>query len=313
MPVSVAEHKQAQLFDRDLGKIVRRGLIAAGRIGWRAQQASIAALRRRGGDPVGVALRQLDRAVPLLRDAMIVAHHQGVVRSAQMRAARVPSELSLEAPYVESMRVMRQWVTISPVQMKELGARYETEALRVLTTMKTSVQNGLQQTMLDIQMEGLHRKDAVKALSKAFKKEGLTPRNSFTLEAIFRTQSHIAYSAGRWHANQDPAIQEILWGHKYVTVGDDRVRPEHEALDGTTLPKNDPQWNLIYPPNGWACRCQVIDVFDEGEEVRPPSVAVVDGREVIPGADQGFRFHPGKLFGSMEPPQLTMRGGGRIK
>lgn len=309
MSVSVAEHKQAQLYDRDLGKIVRRGRIAAGRIGWKAQQASIAALRRRGADPRAVALRQLDRALPLLRDAMIVAHYQGVVRSAQMRARRAPSELLLEMPYAESMRVMRRWVTISPVQMKEIGARYEAEALRVLTTMKASLGNGLQQAMLDIQVQGLHRKDAVKALSKAFHKEGLTPRNSFTLEAIFRTQSHMAYSAGRWHANQDPVIQEILWGYKYVTVGDDRVRPEHEALDGTTLPQNDPQWNLIYPPNGWACRCQVIEIFDEGEEVRPPSVAVVDGRDVIPGADPGFRFHPGKLFGSMEPPRLTIRRG----
>lgn len=28
-------------------------------------------------------------------------------------------------------------------------------------------------------------------------------------------------------------------------------------LHGVILPENDPRWNKIYPPNGWACRCLV--------------------------------------------------------
>ena len=41
----------------------------------------------------------------------------------------------------------------------------------------------------------------------------------------------------------------------YITMEDDRVRPEHQALDGITLPLSDPFWNKYYPPNGWNCRC----------------------------------------------------------
>ncbi len=45
---------------------------------------------------------------------------------------------------------------------------------------------------------------------------------------------------------------------EYKTAGDDKVRPEHEALDGVILPANDPRWKKIFPPNGWKCRCYVV-------------------------------------------------------
>lgn len=40
-------------------------------------------------------------------------------------------------------------------------------------------------------------------------------------------------------------------------MNDGRVREEHMKLHGVILPENDPRWNKIYPPNGWACRCLV--------------------------------------------------------
>jgi uncharacterized protein with gpF-like domain len=40
-----------------------------------------------------------------------------------------------------------------------------------------------------------------------------------------------------------------------MTVGDDRVRPEHAVLDGFTARMEDPVWRKIYPPNGFNCRC----------------------------------------------------------
>ena len=91
-------------------------------------------------------------------------------------------------------------------------------------------------------------------------------------------------------------IDEILWGYKYVTVGDDRVRDEHAALEGTTAPKDDPIWQTIWPPNGWACRCQTIMIFEERKTVRPEPVVDVEGRAVVPGPDKGFNFNPGTVL-----------------
>lgn len=48
---------------------------------------------------------------------------------------------------------------------------------------------------------------------------------------------------------------------KYVTVGDDRVRPDHAALNGVVLPHKDARWDKIWPPNDWNCRCRVAGVM----------------------------------------------------
>lgn len=45
---------------------------------------------------------------------------------------------------------------------------------------------------------------------------------------------------------------------QYKTVGDDKVREEHEKLDGVILRANDKRWDKIYPPNGWRCRCYIV-------------------------------------------------------
>lgn len=53
---------------------------------------------------------------------------------------------------------------------------------------------------------------------------------------------------------------------EYKTVGDDKVREEHAALDGLVLRHDDRLWNEIYPPNGWNCRCYVVPRMASEEE-----------------------------------------------
>lgn len=42
------------------------------------------------------------------------------------------------------------------------------------------------------------------------------------------------------------------------TAGDDKVRPEHQVLDGYTALKSDPIWVRLCPPFDWFCRCRLI-------------------------------------------------------
>lgn len=59
---------------------------------------------------------------------------------------------------------------------------------------------------------------------------------------------------------------------RYSTAGDDRVRPDHDALDGVVKPVDDAFWDTNYPPNGWGCRCDVEQVAsDEGGKQLPAS------------------------------------------
>ncbi len=47
---------------------------------------------------------------------------------------------------------------------------------------------------------------------------------------------------------------------KYETVGDQRVRESHRRLDGVVKKIDDSFWKKYYPPNGWNCRCTVIQL-----------------------------------------------------
>jgi hypothetical protein len=47
---------------------------------------------------------------------------------------------------------------------------------------------------------------------------------------------------------------------RYSTAKDAKVRPEHAALDGVTLPVDDPFWDMYFPPNDWGCRCDVVQI-----------------------------------------------------
>ena len=112
------------------------------------------------------------------------------------------------------------------------------------------------------------------------------------IKTVMRTATHTAHGAAHYVADQDPAVQSILWGYKYVTAGDERVRPEHAAMDGVTAPKEDPIWDVWWPPNGWNCRCILVSIFKEQSAVTPEEV---DGGQPMP--DPGFVGNPAQILG----------------
>jgi SPP1 gp7 family putative phage head morphogenesis protein len=78
------------------------------------------------------------------------------------------------------------------------------------------------------------------------------------LRTIFDVNMRTAYAAGRWERIE--STKEALQYLRYETAGDDRVRPEHAAWDGTTLPVDDDWWDSHNPPCDWGCRCTTVQV-----------------------------------------------------
>lgn len=119
-------------------------------------------------------------------------------------------------------------------------------------------------------------------------------------ETVFRVQWQSAYQAAYYDQLQTPAVQNAVWGYEYYTVGDDRVRPTHEAMDGVRLPKGDPTWQRWWPPNGFRCRCAVVPITFAEAEVegltptrRPPDRITDDrGRSILLEPDDGWSGPP---------------------
>lgn len=80
-------------------------------------------------------------------------------------------------------------------------------------------------------------------------------------EHLLRVQGFQAYSVARHQQQMATVRSHPYW--MYETVGDNRVRAGHAALDGKVLRADDPWWKTHYPPWDWGCRCVVIALDEE--------------------------------------------------
>lgn len=116
--------------------------------------------------------------------------------------------------------------------------------------------------------------------------------NANYLHSEYNFVAASATMAAKWEQFAEDGDRYYL---QYRTAHDDKVRPEHAALDGVTLPMSDPFWETYYPPNGWNCRCSVVQVRKQKYPATDHGEAMSRGEEALSGDKLGmFRFNPGK-------------------
>ena len=126
------------------------------------------------------------------------------------------------------------------------------------------------------------------------------------LRIIYDTNLRMAAAHGRWQRIE--RVKERLPYLRYVSVLDSRTRPDHRRWHGTILPVDHPWWRTHYPPNGWRCRCTVVQLSAAAERLggvsrraRPMRMRrwtnQRTGRivEVPEGIDPGFAHNVGLL------------------
>ncbi len=82
--------------------------------------------------------------------------------------------------------------------------------------------------------------------------------SSRRLRVIYDTNLRTAYAAGHWEQIEiNKARAPYVM---YTAILDGRTRPAHAAWSGKVLRADDPWWKTHTPPNGWNCRCTVIQL-----------------------------------------------------
>jgi SPP1 gp7 family putative phage head morphogenesis protein len=124
--------------------------------------------------------------------------------------------------------------------------------------------------------------------------KGFEPSNPYHLKTNFNTAVSNAQLAGQWKQFQE--MKEIFPFLRYVSMNNERTRPEHRALHDTIKPINDPFWAIYYPPNDWNCHCSV-------EQLTAEEVQELGGVSPTPTVmiNDDFRKNTGKelcLFGN---------------
>ena len=116
--------------------------------------------------------------------------------------------------------------------------------------------------------------------------------NANYLHAEYNFVQASATMAAKWEQFSEDGDRYNL---QYRTAKDDKVRPEHAALDGVTLPMSDSFWETYYPPNGWNCRCNVVQVRKQKYPATEHAEAMSRGEEAMNGERYNiFRFNSGK-------------------
>lgn len=156
------------------------------------------------------------------------------------------------------------------------------------------------------------------------------------LRTIFQTNVQTSYMAGRYKRLVDDAASRPYW--RYVAVMDGRTRPEHAALNGKVYRWDDPIWAVIWPPNGWGCRCRVVALTEAefrslgvplengagaivelevpigrtGETVKVQGVRYTDerGRQKVFRPDPGWDYNPGAAWARFDRNGLAADGDG---
>lgn len=116
--------------------------------------------------------------------------------------------------------------------------------------------------------------------------------NSNYLRAEYNFVQSSAEMAAKWERFMEDGDRYHL---QYRTANDGKVRPEHAALHNVTLPPSDPFWEEFYPPNGWNCRCSVVQVRKSKYPATDHDEAMSLG-ELATGKDTKgiFHFNSGK-------------------
>lgn len=141
------------------------------------------------------------------------------------------------------------------------------------------------------------------------------------IETIFRNNMQTAYMAGRWTKAQ--ASKKNRPYGRYMTVGDDNVRPRHEVLHGKVYPLDHPFWDENTPPNGHKCRCYfrtlserqvkrmglTVETEMPGDSMWTDPATGMEVHVARPGADDGWRSNPGKNWLG----DLTTYAAGRLE
>ncbi len=126
--------------------------------------------------------------------------------------------------------------------------------------------------------------------------------NETYLFAEYNHAVHTSQMAVKWHDFMRDGDEYNL---QYRTAGDERVREAHAQLDGVTLPPSDKFWDRYLPPNGWNCRCTVVQVLREDYMMSDSDKATEWGDECTHSPKQQiFRYNAGKelnLFPAKHP------------
>lgn len=240
-----------------------------------------------------IVLAELAKAEPLLaaavRAGMLRAHLAAAresVRTLRLPPNKPPDDGAPTAlafpdpggrppvvfPQVERAAAwVRSRLATTPEEFERLDADARRAAFTVARAATLDAVEKVREAVADDVARGGTPKEFAAAVRDAL---GASALSGPQIEALYRTHTARAYSAGQQDVLDHPLVTDEFPYLEYSATHDGRVRAEHLALekmglDGTPVyRRDDPVWRRFYPPWGWQCRCIVIPLSVEDAAAR---------------------------------------------
>jgi len=198
-------------------------------------------------------------------------------------------ELMLPIENREAKRILAAKQVVSTIEARARGIEQyafsiaRVEDMRLVEFAKGEVQRAAQG---EVSLPEFRR-----SLETAFQEAGASPIRAGHAETVLRTNLASAYEGGHYEAVMSPALAEVFPAFEFKTVGDARVRAEHEILDGIVFGRDDPRLGEYWPPLDYNCRCTMLELAPE---------ELPDGGIAEPVLDwhppESFRDRPGAFM-----------------
>lgn len=221
-------------------------------------------------------------------------------------AMALPPERAIEYFDAKGLRITRSWKSMVPAAHARaftVAGVLKAEALQdIHSAMGRAIANG---ETFDEFKRGLKAKLKTQgwwgvptdpATGEILEGRAMTPHR---LRTVFQTNTQAAYMAGRYKAQLENADQRPYW--QYVAILDSKTRPRHRSLNGRIFKYDDPAWGVIYPPNGYNCRCRVKALSAAEFEAEGGALSKGEGQIETIDADLGPRGGKVKITGYRDP------------
>ena len=91
-----------------------------------------------------------------------------------------------------------------------------------------------------------------------------------------------------------------------------KVRDEHVMLNGVVKPVDNPFWGIYYPPNGWRCRCDVVQTAEKATQDKITDFDAPDMPGNV-GADEEIFTNNHKFFKLLKTNDRAVRNNELMK
>jgi len=200
--------------------------------------------------------------VPIAASSRFRTHAVRHAQFAEDDGQDLTAGFSVNLPADDAANYLRDLTPVTKDLFDGLTAQYRRDAFTVAGVTDQRLIRQIRDALAEVIQKGGTREDFIRKVRTLTTDAGVEQLAAFTLDTVFTTNMHKAYSLGRYEQMTQPETTKALPFWQYLTVGDDRVRPEHAVIDGFTARAVDPVWNKIYPPNGFNCRCIVIAILE---------------------------------------------------